>query len=54
MQHARRYEKLIKILVGKLKERDHSEDLGIDGRIILQRSLEKLSRSCGLDSSGSG
>jgi hypothetical protein len=25
-----------KILVGKLKGRDHSEDLGVDGRIILE------------------
>jgi len=25
----------IKVLVGKLKETDHSKDLGVDGRTIL-------------------
>jgi hypothetical protein len=30
-----------KILVGYLKGRDHSEDLGVDGRIILQWILRK-------------
>jgi len=25
-----------KILIGKLKGKDHSEDLGIDGKIILE------------------
>jgi hypothetical protein len=30
-----------KILVGKPKGRDHSEDLGIDGRIILEWILLK-------------
>jgi hypothetical protein len=29
-----------KILVGNLKERDHSEDLSVDGRIILEWTLE--------------
>jgi hypothetical protein len=37
-----------KILVKKLKGRDHAEDLSVEGRIILERSR------CGLDSSGSG
>jgi hypothetical protein len=30
------------ILVGNLKGREHSEDLGIDGRIILEWILRKL------------
>jgi hypothetical protein len=29
------------ILPESLKERDHSDDIGIDGRIILERNLEK-------------
>jgi hypothetical protein len=29
-----------KIWQGNLKERDHSKDLGVDGRIILKRNLE--------------
>jgi hypothetical protein len=29
------------ILVGRLREVDHLEDLGIDGRIILKRMLKK-------------
>jgi hypothetical protein len=37
-----------------LKGRDHSEDLRVDGRIILERILEKVCGSCGLDSAGSG
>jgi len=37
------YEKCIsyKIFVGKLKGRDHSEDLGVYGNIILEWFLEK-------------
>jgi hypothetical protein len=34
-----------------LRERDHLEDLGVDGRIILERILDKRGESCGLDSS---
>jgi len=29
-----RDENIYKILVGKLKGRDHSEDLGVDGKIL--------------------
>jgi hypothetical protein len=37
-----------------LKRRDHSKDLGVDGRIILERILERNRMEwCGLDSSGS-
>jgi hypothetical protein len=34
---------------GNLEERDHSEDLGIDGRIILKWIFKKLERGHGLD-----
>jgi hypothetical protein len=34
-----------------LKERDHLEDLGEDGKIILKRILNRM-RICGLDSTG--
>jgi len=30
-----------KILVGKLKGRDHSENLGVDGKMTLDWTLEK-------------
>jgi hypothetical protein len=36
------------------KERDHSEDLGVDGNIIVQRVLGKYVGRCGLDVAGSG
>jgi hypothetical protein len=42
-----------KILVESLKGRDHSKDLGVDGRIILKCILGKYGRRCGLDISGS-
>jgi hypothetical protein len=29
------------LMVGKMKERDHSEDLGVDGKIILKWMSEK-------------
>jgi hypothetical protein len=37
-----------------LKGRDHAEDLGVDGRIILERIMENRVGEYGLDSSGSG
>jgi hypothetical protein len=37
-----------------LKGRDHSEDLGIDGKIILEWILGKHGGKCGMDASGSG
>jgi hypothetical protein len=43
-----------KILVGKSEKRNHSEDLGIDGKIILEwLSLDRVGR-CGLDACGLG
>jgi hypothetical protein len=36
-----------------LKGRDHSEDLGIDGKIILEWILGKQGKECGLDTSDS-
>jgi hypothetical protein len=38
---------------GSLKERDHSEDLGVD-RIILKWVFGKSGLECGLGYSGSG
>jgi hypothetical protein len=35
-----------------LKDRDHTGDLGVDGRIIFERILGKEGGRCGLDSSG--
>jgi hypothetical protein len=43
-----------KILSVNLKERDHSEDPGVKGRIIFEWNLGKWGVRCGLDSSGSG
>jgi hypothetical protein len=37
-----------------LKEREHSEDLSLDGRIILNGSKRNSVGGCRLDSSGSG
>jgi hypothetical protein len=37
-----------------LKERDRLENIGVDGRIMLKRILNKLGGGCGLHSSGSG
>jgi hypothetical protein len=34
--------KVYKVLVGKPKERDHSEDQGVDGRMGSELILEKL------------
>jgi hypothetical protein len=41
-------------LVTSLKGGDHSDDLGVDGRIILKWISGKLGLGCGLDSSDSG
>jgi hypothetical protein len=30
-----------RVLVGKLRERDHLKDLGIEGRILLKRIFKK-------------
>jgi hypothetical protein len=39
---------------GKLRERDHLEDLGVDGRIILRWIFRKWGGRYGLDRAGSG
>jgi hypothetical protein len=38
-----------KVLVGKLRERDHLRDPGIDGRIILRWIFRKWDVGYGLD-----
>jgi hypothetical protein len=42
-----------KILVGNRKGKDHSEDLGVDGKVIFNWIL-KIQAGRGIDSSGSG
>jgi len=43
-----------KFLLENLKERDHTEDLGVDGKIILEWILGNRVGMCGLGSSGLG
>jgi hypothetical protein len=45
--------KFTTMFVGKPEGKDHSENLGIDGRILLKWILERLGRR-GLHPSGSG
>jgi len=42
MWYAGRQESCIQVLVGNLKERDHLEDLGLDGRILLKIDLQEV------------
>jgi hypothetical protein len=39
------------ILIGKPEGKDHSEDLGVDGRIILDWMLGKQGGTCEIDAS---
>jgi hypothetical protein len=43
-----------KVLVESLKERDHSEDQGVDRRMGSKWTLGRLAGGCGLDLTGSG
>jgi hypothetical protein len=43
-----------RILVGKLKGRDHLDDLGVDTRIMLKWILKKFSVGVEIDPSRSG
>jgi hypothetical protein len=43
-----------KILIENLKGREHSEDLGVDGKIILEWILGEMGWEDGTDASGSG
>jgi hypothetical protein len=38
-----------RVLAGNLRERDHLEDPGVDGRIILRWIFRKWDGECGLD-----
>ena len=49
------YRSAYRVWRGNLKERDHSEDSGVDGRIILSWIFRTWNRGArGLDWSGSG
>jgi hypothetical protein len=37
---------------GNLREREHVQDIGVDGRIILKLIFEKWNGGCGLNRSG--
>ena len=39
---------------GNLRERDHGEDRGVDGKIILRRSFRKCDVGYGLDRADTG
>jgi hypothetical protein len=38
-----------RVLVGNLRERDHFENLGVDGEIVFKSILNKLDGTSGLD-----
>jgi hypothetical protein len=42
------------LLSGNLKERDHAEDLSVDGKIILELYTGNRIGRCEVDASGSG
>jgi hypothetical protein len=46
--------KVYKVLVGCPKERDHSEDQDVSGRMGSEGILGRLAVGCGMDSTGSG
>jgi len=43
-----------RFLWGDLRERDHLEDLGVDGKVILRSIFRKLDVGYGLNRAGSG
>lgn len=53
MNYAVRFPTRAKFCLEILKEKDHSEEIVVDGRVLLKWILSRRMSRCGLDSSGS-